>query len=57
MRRFYIAVQVFVLVAALLVGGTVGYMMKPSSVVVVSAAQAVPADDACLFASGHKLGC
>ena len=56
MRRFLIALQLSIVIAALFVGASVGYLIRPASVVVVSAAPGVSADS-CLFAAGHKLGC
>ena len=39
MRRFLVALQLSIVIAALFVGASVGYLIRPASVVVVSLSQ------------------
>jgi hypothetical protein len=56
MRRFFIALQVVLVTAAVLGGAAAGYALRPASIITVVAPASAPIDG-CLFAHGRKLGC
>lgn len=62
-RRSPAIALVFALMVTMLLGATIGYLLKPITTVAgpiryiaVTTAQATPNADACIFVSGHK-GC